>query len=394
MENKPSGFPPESYSSAFNLRNEIKQYLLTKGLGKAKNGVVKLDSHNKGSAKDSWKPTCCAASNKRCRRQHEDNSLLKFLALNALELSAPASDVLLRSQQCPTPSSPSNWFQLSGHPDAFAPAGPGTVWKKCSGGDERDVYEALSSDPVLRDITPAYFRQVQYGGQTFIELQDLLHGFKDPHVMDVKLGTRTFLESEVSNSTARHDLYQKMIAVDPSAPSDGEHKAQAVTKLRYMQFREQQSSTCSLGFRIEAMKFRGSPPVTDLKRVKSTDDVSDTMSLFLNAREDVRNRVLARLQEIRAKLDQSVYFRHHEVVGSSILILYDDAKVGAWLIDFAKTRPVPDGIALNHRKPWTPGNHEEGFLFGLDNLIRVLSDLKVSSSESTVPSTKPLALKS
>ena len=77
---------------------------------------------------------------------------------NALELSAPASDVLLRSQQCPTPTGPSNWFQLSGHPDAFAPAGPGTVWKKCSGGDERDVYEALSSDPALRDITPAYFR--------------------------------------------------------------------------------------------------------------------------------------------------------------------------------------------------------------------------------------------
>ncbi|CAB0016968.1 unnamed protein product [Nesidiocoris tenuis] len=326
---------------------------------------------NRGSAKDSWKPTCCSANNKRCRRQHEDSSLLKFLALNALELSAPASDVLLRSQQCPTPTSPSNWFQLSGHPDAFAPAGPGTIWKKCSGGDERAVYEALSSEPALRDITPAYFRQVQYGGQTFIELQDLLHGFKDPHVMDVKLGTRTFLESEVQNSTARHDLYKKMIAVDPTAPTEAEHKAQAVTKLRYMEFREQQSSTCSLGFRIEAMKFRGSPPVTDLQRVKSTAEVSDTMSLFLNSRADVRQRVLSRLMEIKAKLDQSVYFERHEVVGSSILIIYDDVKVGAWLIDFAKTRPVPDGITLSHRKPWSPGNHEEGFLFGLDNLIRV-----------------------
>lgn len=111
--------------------------------------------------------------------------------------------------------------------------------------------------------------------------------------------------------------------------------------------------------------------MTDLKRVKSTDDVSDTMSLFLNSREDVRQRVVTRLQEIKSKLDQSVYFKRHEVVGSSILILYDDVKVGAWLIDFAKTRPVPEGITLNHRVPWSPGNHEEGFLFGLDNLIRV-----------------------
>lgn len=45
-----------------------------------------------------------------------------------------------------------------------------------------------------------------------------------------------------------------MIAVDPEAPNDDERKLQAVTKLRYMQFREEQSSTCSHGFRIEAMK--------------------------------------------------------------------------------------------------------------------------------------------
>lgn len=128
------------------------------------------------------------------------------------------------------------------------------------------------------------------------------------------------------------------------------------------------SIICFLAFLLQ---FRGTPPVTDLKRVKNTGDVSDTMALFLGNHEDVRQRIVARLQEIRYKLDQSHYFKKHEVIGSSILILYDDTKVGAWLIDFAKTRPVPDGCILNHRSPWTPGNHEEGFLFGLDNLIRV-----------------------
>ena len=41
-------------------------------------------------------------------------------------------------------------------------------------------------------------------------MQDLLHGFTDPNVMDIKMGTRTFLESEVTNLTARPDLYEKV----------------------------------------------------------------------------------------------------------------------------------------------------------------------------------------
>ncbi|RZF33453.1 hypothetical protein LSTR_LSTR015703 [Laodelphax striatellus] len=68
------------------------------------------------------------------------------------------------------------------------------------------------------------------------------------------MGTRTFLESEVQNLASRPDLYLKMVALDPTAPTPEEHASKSVTKLRYMQFREQQSSTCSLGFRIEAMK--------------------------------------------------------------------------------------------------------------------------------------------
>lgn len=41
-------------------------------------------------------------------------------------------------------------------------------------------------------------------------MQDLLHGFTDPNVIDIKMGTRTFLESEVTNTAARPDLYQKV----------------------------------------------------------------------------------------------------------------------------------------------------------------------------------------
>ncbi|CAH1115236.1 unnamed protein product [Psylliodes chrysocephalus] len=305
-------------------------------------------------------------------RTEDDMSLLKFLAINALDLSAPASDVLLKSRS-------SNWFQLSGHPDSLAPAGPGTVWKKRSPNSddtERIVYEDLSQDPNLCDIIPRYYREVEYQGEKFIELQDLLHGFQDPYVIDIKMGTRTFLESEVEKTAARPDLYQKMIAIDPRAPTEQERQTKAVTKLRYMQFREQQSSTCSQGFRIEAMKCRGSPPVTDLKKVKSSDEVVNTLDRFIGGREDIRQRLLARLCEIRSKIESSDYFNIREVVGSSLFIVYDDTKVGVWMIDFAKINKLPEGQTVNHRTPWMQGNHEEGLLFGFDRLISIIENIK------------------
>ncbi|KAK4876160.1 hypothetical protein RN001_012582 [Aquatica leii] len=313
--------------------------------------------------------------------KEDEMSLLKFLAINALDLTAPASDVLLKSRS-------SNWFQLSGHPDSLAPAGPGTVWKKRSGSPddtEKLVYEELSQDILLREIIPKYYRQVDYQGEKFIELQDLLHGFQDPQVIDVKMGTRTFLESEVEKTSARNDLYQKMVAIDPSAPTTEEHEAKAVTKLRYMQFRELQSSSCNYGFRIEAMKTRGLPPITDLKKMKSKEEVMETLNTFVGHKPDVRHKIVSRLNEIRNRIERSEYFKTHEVIGSSLFIIYDDFKVGAWIIDFAKTNRIPDGLTVDHRSPWVQGNHEEGFLFGVDQLITMIESTSTNGVAEAIP---------
>ena len=47
-------------------------------------------------------------------------------------------------------------------------------------------------------------------------MRDLLYDFHNPCVMDIKMGTRTFLESEVSNTKARADLYEKVSLIFPS----------------------------------------------------------------------------------------------------------------------------------------------------------------------------------
>ncbi|XP_038597010.1 inositol-trisphosphate 3-kinase A [Tachyglossus aculeatus] len=271
------------------------------------------------------------------------------------------------------------WVQLAGHTGSFKASGTsGLILKRCSE-PERDCLARLMED-ALRGCVPAFHGVVEHEGETYLELQDLLAGFDAPCVLDCKMGVRTYLEEELSKARERpklrKDMYKKMVAVDPGAPTAQEHAQHAVTKPRYMQWRESISSSTTLGFRIEGIKKADGSCNTDFKTTRSWEQVERVFTEFLDGDAEVLERYLSRLRQIRTTLDVSEFFRRHEVIGSSLLFVHDRTRrAGVWLIDFGKTTQLPGGQTLDHRRPWEEGNREDGYLLGLDNLIGILAGL-------------------
>ncbi|XP_065257683.1 inositol-trisphosphate 3-kinase B [Emys orbicularis] len=273
------------------------------------------------------------------------------------------------------------WIQLAGHAGSFKAAANGRILKKHCESEQRCL-DRLMND-VLKPFVPAYHGDVVKDGERYNQMEDLLAEFDSPCVMDCKMGVRTYLEEELTKArkkpSLRKDMYQKMIEVDPSAPTEEENDLHAVTKPRYMQWRETISSTATLGFRIEGIKKEDGTVNRDFKKTRTKDQVTEAFREFTKGNRNILNGYLNRLKGIRDTLETSSFFKCHEVIGSSLLFIHDQkeqAKV--WMIDFGKTTPLPEGQFLQHNVPWVEGNREDGYLWGLDNLIEILMELSQS----------------
>ncbi|XP_015266297.1 PREDICTED: inositol-trisphosphate 3-kinase B-like [Gekko japonicus] len=265
----------------------------------------------------------------------------------------------------------SSWVQLAGHEGNFKASEKGQILKKFSPVENACLVELMGD--VLHPFVPTYHGVVETNGERYIQMDDLLCGLDMPSIMDCKMGTRTYLEEEVNKAgqspVARRDLYQKMVKVDPLAPTAQEHGQAAVTKPRYMQWRESISSSASLGFRIEGVTIEGGAVQRDFKQIRTKEQIVETFLTFTRNHLDVLGTYLARLESLRQVLKESTFFKTHEVIGSSLLFLHDrKGQASVWMIDFGKTRPAPENIHLSHNVAWTQGNHEDGYLLGLHHL--------------------------
>ena len=54
--------------------------------------------------------------------------------------------------------------------------------------------------------------------------------------------------------------------------------------------------------------------------------------------------------------------------------MHDNGNAGVWMIDFGKTRPLPEGIQISHDKQWKDGTREDGYLIGIESLINIFQE--------------------
>nr|XP_020491488.1 inositol-trisphosphate 3-kinase B-like isoform X2 [Labrus bergylta] len=269
----------------------------------------------------------------------------------------------------------SSWVQLAGHQGNFQLSEGGEVLKLYSEVEERCL-DSLMRD-TLRPFVPQYHGLVTRGEHCYIRLEDLLRGLRRPVIMDCKMGVRTFQVEELitaqSKSSMRSDMYQKMVKIDPSAPSAEEHAQKAVTKLRYLQWRDTTSSSSTLGFRIEGIMMDDGSIQRDFRNIRTLAQATEALLFFTRSHLDILKAYHSRLLALSEALKNSLFFRTHEVIGSSLLFVHDhSSKASVWMIDFGKTTPVPNMSQLLHDVPWAEGSREDGYLIGLTSLIASL----------------------
>ncbi|KAM6933274.1 inositol-trisphosphate 3-kinase Cb [Xenentodon cancila] len=290
----------------------------------------------------------------------------------------PLKTMVHRSPSFESHKSRYPWVQLAGHAGNFLAGEKGFVLKKyCK--SEQECLQKLKKDS-LRYFVPGYHGVEQRGDQDYNKIDDLLADFDSPSIMDCKMGCRTYLEEELRKARERprlrKDMYEKMVEVDPGAPTEQERAQQGVLKPRYMQWRETLSSTATMGFRIEGIKKADGTCNTSFKKTKHKEQVMQALKDFVDGSAHHSKLYLQQLLQLRLVLEHSHFFKTHEVVGSSILFVHDaTGKARVWMIDFGKTVPLPPPQTLDHRTPWTEGNREDGYLWGLDNLIDIFKSV-------------------
>lgn len=77
------------------------------------------------------------------------------------------------------------------------------------------------------------------------------------------------------------DMFEKMLQIDPNAPTADEIRVGGVTKPRYMVWRETISSTATLGFRIEGIRKQDGSSSKDFKTVGTSSQIVEVLREFV-----------------------------------------------------------------------------------------------------------------
>ncbi|CAF0785160.1 unnamed protein product [Brachionus calyciflorus] len=269
-----------------------------------------------------------------------------------------------------------NWIQLAGHAGRFKPGEREGFILKLMDNLERNSLQILQND-ILSDFVPKIDKILldREDENYYTEMQDLLYSFTNPCIMDIKIGVRTFIidNSNEKETKPRNDLYLKLIEVSPDEPTEEEHQLKAITKRRYMSWREKSTCSATLGFRIEAIK-KNQVKEKEFYSVKDKSEVMEHFKHYTDDKKYILKMYLERLVNLKENLKKSDFFKSHEMIGSSLLFVHDEKKANIWMIDFGKTRRLPEGTHIRHDVQWEEGNYEDGYLIGLQSLIDIFQE--------------------
>lgn len=237
----------------------------------------------------------------------------------------------------------------------------------------------------------------------YMRLTNLLANFsRRPHVMDCKVGCRSFLEEEVNKKGPRKDLYKKLLELDSSAPTPEEREAEACTKYRWMNYNDTHSTLRNLGFRIDGIAHSfGKVKGKELRCLRTIEEAAQSiLNQFLpegdammteedpliaawRLQRKLSEAILEDLHELWRVVNNSPFVQRHCFVGASLLFVVDakGPRAGVFMIDFAKTTAMPEGKDIDHMTPWRLGNHEDGLFIGIDNMIKTWEEVLVILGE-------------
>jgi len=272
-----------------------------------------------------------------------------------------------------------NAAQVGGHAGGFRPGlVPGRILKKTNELEVTAFKEMACDDPAA-PYCVKFFSSLgePIDGEQWVEMENLLQA-KNACVMDCKIGGRTFLESEAKNAKLRTDLATKMVKHTPGSLTADEAK-KGITKLTYMRFRDAASSIKELKFRIEGYTTKAKDqkaPVSadkvECQKLQHEADVGQALNTYFStAPNGTKWRVLRQLKGLEAAIPRSDFFKSHELIGSSLLFVYDPdgTYASVKMIDFGKTSKRQ---GLTHTAAWQSGNHEDEYVVGLRNIIRLI----------------------
>lgn len=260
------------------------------------------------------------------------------------------------------------------HQSFFTDPNDGTILKKNEVTDgnisEGHIMKKMQGQSISC-LIPKLIGLVEIEKVEFIKMENLTRRFDAPAIMDVKLGSRTYLFYE-ANNRQRNDLFKKMVKIDKDAPTESERQNETISKYRYLEFRDSSTTSKKEAYRIEGFRQSCGEKFDKfcLNRIADEKTALKYFELFLRCStlplDEICGKIMKKLHYIKSRAQSSPFFSSHLFIGTSLLFILDvDGSFDIKLIDFAKVRE------FNPTKEDPLPNSE--WFRGLDNLIHAFS---------------------